>query len=66
MLGPLDFGSTADVRGIWQIVQKMHVLMTWVGTDYRKWFDDNVIKKAKAESAGPTDTNAAVPGEEDD
>ncbi|KAG8528562.1 uncharacterized protein KY384_006734 [Bacidia gigantensis] len=63
MLGPMHFGTTADNRGIWQIIQKVHVLMTWAGTDYRKWFDENVIKTAKLATRPYVEEDSSRAGE---
>jgi len=51
MLGPTDFGSTASVNGIWQILHRLHILMDWGQTEYAKWFQDHVMKWAREVAA---------------
>ncbi|KAG8526416.1 uncharacterized protein KY384_000009 [Bacidia gigantensis] len=45
MLGPIDLGSTGSRRGIWELAHKMHLLIEWGTTEYKAWFDKNVLKK---------------------
>ncbi|KAL8992936.1 MAG: hypothetical protein Q9169_006728 [Polycauliona sp. 2 TL-2023] len=44
MIGPFEMGSTKNVRGIWQIIWHLDVLFRWGRTEYRKWFDENIMK----------------------
>ncbi|KAL8735803.1 MAG: hypothetical protein Q9166_000667 [cf. Caloplaca sp. 2 TL-2023] len=44
MIGPYYMGSTKDLRGIWQIANRLQILIEWGKKEYREWFDDTVLK----------------------
>ena len=43
MLGPLPMGNTSTLGGIWQVVHQLYALVQWGRTDYRAWFEREVM-----------------------
>ena len=44
MMGPLTFGSTKDINGVYEIAYKLNVLAQWGMTDYRAWFKKHILE----------------------
>lgn len=44
MMGPFEMGTTRNLRGIWQIAHRLHVLIEWGRKDYREWFRDTIVE----------------------
>ena len=42
--GPMAFGSTVDLPGIWQILYRLHILMDWGRTEYTAWFKEHILE----------------------
>ena len=47
MAGPYPFGTTDCLNGIWSILYRLHVIMTWGMTRYKDWFEEQVVKPAR-------------------
>lgn len=43
MLGPFEMGTTATLLGVWRIIWHLDALIRWGLTDYRQWFNDNIM-----------------------
>ena len=43
MYGPLNFGDTDTIPGIYKIVAVLRQLDTWANVDYRKWFNAAIL-----------------------
>jgi len=47
MMGPMTLGSTRTVRGVWEILYRLQVLVQWSLKEYKEWFDTHIIKWAR-------------------
>ncbi|KAL9024457.1 MAG: hypothetical protein Q9196_006504 [Gyalolechia fulgens] len=56
MLGPQTMGNTIDSLGVWQIIYRLNVLMTWGNSVYRKWFNDHILTWAQRLVNGDIDS----------
>jgi len=44
MLGPYLMGTTTSITGIWHILYRLNVLVEWGNNEYRKWFEETVLR----------------------
>ncbi|KAG8532420.1 uncharacterized protein KY384_002905 [Bacidia gigantensis] len=51
MLGPIDIGSTKNLERGWKLVHSLHILLKWGVTEYRKWYNKEIIGLAESEQA---------------
>ena len=49
MAGPYWFGGTESLNSVWSILYRLHVIMTWGMTDYKAWFEEQVLQSARRE-----------------
>ncbi|KAL8685947.1 MAG: hypothetical protein Q9218_007449 [Villophora microphyllina] len=47
MMGPLKIGSTENRIEMWHLLRSLYALVTWGGTQYRQWFEHEIINWAK-------------------
>lgn len=52
MMGSLSMGSTETVRGTFEILYKLYILMRWGKTDYEAWFKKYVLTWCQNRAAG--------------
>lgn len=50
MMGPLRMGSTANIQGTYEIVYRLHKLIVWGTTVYRKWFKEKILPWCREKS----------------
>ena len=60
-MGPEDLGSTVTLTGIWEIVFRLHVLITWGMTEYKAWFEKYILAWYKKRCSSRQDTIEAKP-----
>ena len=44
MLGPYPMGTTSVISGIWRILYYLNVLVEWGRNEYRRWFEETVMR----------------------
>ncbi|KAL9123594.1 MAG: hypothetical protein Q9217_006989 [Psora testacea] len=55
MVGPMHFGSTATVNGIWMILYRLHIIMEWGSGRYKEWFQNHIMLWARDVSKAKPD-----------
>lgn len=43
MYGRLRLGGTDTLPGIFQVIKGLSLLVDWANTDYRSWYQNNVL-----------------------
>lgn len=43
MYGKLRLGGTDTIPGVFQIIKGLSLLVEWANTDYRQWYQNNVL-----------------------
>lgn len=56
MMGPMPMGHTRDEKGLWEISYKMDAILEWGTTEYKQWFDEEVLTWAKTQSSSTPGT----------
>ena len=60
MMGPLHMGSTTTIRGTFEIVYKLYVLMKWGITDYEPWFKKHILTWCRHKANGTLAKDAGL------
>ena len=42
-MGPVAFGSTKSINGVYEIAYKLNILAQWGITDYGPWFKKHIL-----------------------
>ncbi|KAL9123599.1 MAG: hypothetical protein Q9217_006984 [Psora testacea] len=50
MMGPEHFGLTANVKGVWEILYRLQVLINWGNNEYREWMNNHIMSWAQYEA----------------
>ena len=60
MMGPLEMGSTKTVKGTFEIVWKLYILMQWGSTEYKAWFQKHILNWCRHKAGGTLAKDAGL------